>query len=330
MKKSSLMLKATSTLAASFCIAAHAQAESADGWPKSPITWVVGYAAGGTTDVVARVVAKKTSEILGQPIIVSNRPGANSNIGATVVKRENPNGYSYYVGSAANAINRTLYKDVGYDISTDFASVALFGIVPNLLVVNPQLPIKSVKDYIAYAKANPGKLTCGSSGTGSTTHLSCELFQMESGTKMLHVPFNGSGPAMTALLGGQVDSVFDNMPTVKPNVDAGKLRALGVTTSTRWPSAPDIPTLSESGVPGFAVNAWFGLFAPAATDPAIVEKMNKAINAALADSATRELLVSRGLGIPPAPNPPAAFADLVKTDVKKWANVVQTLNLKAD
>lgn len=330
MKNSPLLLKVASTLVAGLCISAHAHAENADGWPKSPITWVVGYAAGGTTDVVARVVAKKTSEILGQPIIVSNRPGANSNIGAAAVKRENSNGYTYYVGSAANAINRTLYKNVGYDISTDFASVALFGIVPNLLVVNPTLPIKSVKDYIAYAKANPGKLTCGSSGTGSTTHLSCELFQMESGTKILHVPFNGSGPAMTALLGGQVDSVFDNMPTVKPNVDAGKLRALGVTTSTRWPSAPEIPALSESGVPGFAVNAWFGLFAPVKTDPKIVEKMNKAVNAALADSATSEILVSRGLGIPQPPNPPAAFADFVKADVKKWATVVQTLNLEAD
>lgn len=311
-------------------LAAHAQDANAVKWPTRSITWVVGYAAGGTTDVVARTVAKVASEKLGQPIVVMNQPGANSNIGAVAVKREKADGYTYYVGSGANAINRTFYKNPGYDIVSDFVAVSLFGTVPNLLVVNPKLPIKTVQEYIDYAKANPGKLTCGSSGPGSSIHMSCELFQLETKTDILHVPFNGSGPAMTALLGGQIDSVFDNMPTVMPNVDAGNLRPLGVTTAERWPSRPDIPSLSESGVPGFAVRTWFGLFAPAATDPGIVQKMNAAVNAALADKATHDILINRGLGIPSAPNAPEDFAELVRADVDKWAKVVEASGARAD
>jgi tripartite-type tricarboxylate transporter receptor subunit TctC len=330
MKKKYLKLTAVLALGIGPCIAAYAQDAKTDKWPTRSITWVVGYAAGGTTDVVARTVAKKASEELGQPIVVVNQPGANSNIGAVAVKRERPNGYTYYVGSGANAINRTFYKNPGYDIVSDFAAVSLFGFVPNLLVVNPKLPFKTAQEYIAYAKANPGKLTCGSSGPGSSIHMSCELFQIETGTELLHVPFNGSGPAMTALLGGQIDSVFDNMPSVMPNVDAGNLRALGVTTRERWPSRPDIPSLNESGVPGFAVQTWFGLFAPAATDTAIVQKMNAAVNAALADKATHEILTSRGLGIPPAPNAPANFSKLVESDVAKWAKVVEASGARAE
>lgn len=324
-----LTLGAISILGTSVVTYSHAQTSSGEQWPAHPITWIVGYAAGGTTDIVARTVAKKTSEKLGQAIIVLNRPGANSNIGAVAVKREKPDGYTFYVGSAANTINHTFYKDAGYDITSDFAAVSLFGIVPNLLVVNPKLSIKSVKEYIDYAKANPGKLTCGSSGTGSTIHMSCELFQIETGTDVLHVPFNGSGPAMTALLGGQVDSVFENMPTVKPNVDAGKLRALGVTTGKRWPLTPDIPTLSESGVPGFAVQTWFGLFAPKGTAKPTIDKMSQAVNISLADKETQNTLVNRGVGMPPDPNTPQAFSDVVKADVQKWAKVVKASGVMA-
>lgn len=298
-------------------------------WPERPVTWVVGYAPGGTTDIIARTVAKKVSEALGQSIVVMNRPGANSNIGAQAVKREEADGYSFYVGTAANAINRSLYDNAGYDISIDFAAVSLFGTVTNVLVVNPELPMKNVQEYIAHAKANPGKLTCGSSGTGSSIHMSCELFKMETGTDILHVPYSGSGPAMAALLGGQVDSVFDNMPTVMPNVEAGKLRALGVTSASRWPSTPDIPTLSESGVPDFSVTTWFGLFAPAATDQSIIDKMNKAVNEALKDPATQEILFNRGVNIPDAPNSPLAFSKRVKDDVSKWAAVVKQSGTKA-
>lgn len=316
-------------LAASFTSLA-AVANTPDQWPERPITWIVGYAPGGSTDVIARTVATKVSEKLGQPVIVQNRPGANSNIGAVAVKRSEPDGYTFYVGSGANAINRTLYDNAGYDIATDFSAVSLFGTVSNLLVVNPELPVKSVQEYIDYAKKNPGKLTCGSSGTGSSIHMSCEMFKIETGTDIMHVPFNGSGPAMTALLGGQVDSVFENMPTVMPNVEAGKLRALGVTSPTRWASAPDVPTLNESGVPGFGVVTWFGLFAPAATDPAIVSKMNKAVNEALNDTATQKILYQRGLKVPDAPNAPSEFATRVKDDVEKWGAVVRKSGAKAN
>ncbi|TWG81865.1 tripartite-type tricarboxylate transporter receptor subunit TctC [Cupriavidus gilardii J11] len=311
-------------------LAAPVHAESAREWPTRTITWVVGYAAGGTTDIVARAIANKVSQNLGQTVVVMNRPGANSNIGAQAVKRADPDGYTYYVGSAANAINRTLYENAGYDIVQDFAPVALFVSVPNMLVVNPALPIKSVADYIAYAKAHPGKLTCGSSGTGSSIHLSCELFKMRTGTSIMHVPFTGSGPAMTALLGGQVDSVFDNMPTVKPNVDAGKLRALGVTSAKRSPSAKDVPTIGESGVSDYAVSAWFGLFAPAATDKEIVAKMNRAVNAALKDDEIRNILVQRGADVPEGANTPADFGQHVKREVDKWATVVKAAGAKVN
>lgn len=315
-------------LIAACLISFTALANPAATWPERSITWVVGYAPGGTTDIIARTVAKKVSEALGQPVVVMNRPGANSNIGAQAVKREDADGYSFYVGTAANTINRSLYDNAGYDILTDFAAVSLFGTVTNLLVVNPALPIKNTQEYIAYAKANPGKLTCGSSGTGSSIHMSCELFKIETGTDIMHVPYSGSGPAMAALLGGQVDSVFDNMPTVMPNVEAGKLRALGVTSPTRWPPTPDIPTLSESGVPGFSVTTWFGLFAPAATDQSIIDRMNKAVNEALKDPATQEILFNRGVNIPDVPNSPLEFSKRVKDDVNKWAAVVKQSGTK--
>lgn len=194
-------------------VGASAAAETSGQWPERTITWVVGYAPGGTTDVVARTVAMKVSEELGQSIVVQNKPGANSNIGAVAVKRADPDGYSFYVGSGANAINRTLYDNAGYDITTDFSAVALFGTVTNMLVVNPDLPVKNVQEYIAYAKANPGKLTCASSGAGSSIHMSCEMFKIETGTDIMHVPFSGSGPAMTALLGGQVHSIRGAAPS---------------------------------------------------------------------------------------------------------------------
>ena len=310
--------------------AASAQtASSADQWPMRTTTWVVGYAPGGTTDIIARILTSALSEQTGQTFVVENRTGANSNIGAEWVKRAAPDGYMFYVGSTANAINRTLYTNLDYDIARDFASIGLLGTVPNMLVVNPKLPINSVAEYIAYAKANPGKLTCASSGAGSAIHMSCELFKIQTRTDVLHVPYRGSGPAMTDLLGGQVDSIFDNMPTVLPNVRAGKLRALGVTTTNRSTSAPDIPTLSESGLPDFSVQSWFGLFAPKGIDPAVAAKMNRAINEALASAKVKASFEKSGIALPETPNTASNFAGFVQSEVTKWGEVVTQSGAKA-
>ncbi|OZI26906.1 MFS transporter [Bordetella genomosp. 9] len=305
-------------------------AESAARWPAQQVNLIVGYAPGGTTDIIARAVASVLTEQTGHPFVVENRTGANSNIGAEFVKRAAPDGYTFYVGSTANAINRTLYTNLNYDIAADYRNVALLGTVPNVLVVNPKLPIHNVQDYIAYAKSHPGKLTCASSGTGSAIHMSCELFKIQTGTQILHVPYRGSGPAMTDLLGGQVDSIFDNLPTELPNVQAGKLRALGVTSAERSPSAPDIPTLRESGLPDFNVVSWFGLFAPKDTDPAIVDRMNAALNKALATTKLQGIYKQSGIALPPPPNSPAQFSTFVRGEVSRWADVVKRSGAHVD
>ncbi|WP_256977184.1 Bug family tripartite tricarboxylate transporter substrate binding protein [Bordetella genomosp. 10] len=311
---------------------APAQAETQDqtNYPSHPVTMIVGYAAGGATDIVARLLAKSLTQELGQTFVVENRTGANSNIGAEAVTRAAPDGYTLYVGSIANTINMTLYSKLNYDVNKDFAPIGMMASVPNILVVNPKVPVHNVKEYIAYAKAHPGKLSCASSGSGSSIHLSCELFKMETGTDILHVPYRGSGPAVADLLGGQVDSMFDNMPSSLPHVRAGKLRALGVTTLQRVSFAPDVPTLAESGLPGFSVESWFGLMAPAGTPPAVVERLNTALNKALKDPELRATYEKSGFVLPPADNSPKAFGAFVAAETAKWAKVVKQANLKAD
>jgi tripartite-type tricarboxylate transporter receptor subunit TctC len=287
------------------------------------VTFVVGYAPGGTTDIIARIVAKELTLQTGQTVIVENKAGANSNIGAEYVANGPTNGTRFYVGSTANAINKSLYKKLNYDIEKDLTAVALLGTVPNMLVINPALPIQTVADYIAYARANPGKLTCASSGAGSAIHMSCELFKIQTNTNILHVPYKGSSLALNDLLGGQVNSIFDNMPSVLQQVRAGKLRALGVTTATRSSFASDIPTLAESGLPDFSVQAWFGLFAPSATDPSLVKRVNANVTRALAAEATKTSYASAGIAIPPNPNTVETFTAFVSQEVQKWATVVK-------
>jgi len=313
-----------------FATLARAQTQTPSKYPNHPVTMVVGYAAGGATDIVARLLAKSLTQELGQTFVVENRTGANSNIGAETVTRAAPDGYMLYVGSIANTINMTLYSKLNYDVNKDFAPVGMMASVPNILVVNPKVPINTVKEYIAYAKAHPGKLTCASSGSGSSIHLSCELFKMETGTDILHVPYRGSGPAVADLLGGQVDSMFDNMPSSLPHVRAGKLRALGVTSQQRVPFAPDVPTLAESGLPGFSVESWFGLMAPAGTPPAVIERLNTALNKALKDPDLRAVYEKSGFVLPPEDNSPKAFGAFIAAETTKWAKVVKTANLKAE
>ncbi|AXA74239.1 MFS transporter [Achromobacter insolitus] len=307
-----------------------ATAQAAKPYHERPVTLVVGYAAGGATDIVARLMAKSLSEELGQTIVVENKTGANSNIGAEIVSRAAPDGYTLYVGSIANTINRTLYSQLNYDFVRGFEPVGLLATIPNILVVNPKLPVKTVQEYVAYAKTHPGKLTCASSGSGSSIHLSCELFKMQTGTDILHVPYRGSGPAVADLLGGQVDSMFDNLPSSLPHVQAGKLRAIGVTSPQRLPSAPDTPTLAESGLAGFDVESWFGLMAPAGTPKPVIERLNQAMNKALASPALQASYQQSGFYAPPQPNTPETYARKIASEIDKWGKVVKSANLKAN
>lgn len=309
-------------------VQAQAQAQ-ADSYPAKPVRLVVGYAPGGTTDISARMIADVLGKELGQTFIVENKPGANSNIGAEAVARAPADGYTLFVGSISTAINQSLYSKMSYDALKDLDAVALLNVVPNILAVNASVPVKSVQEYIAYAKKNPGKLTCASPGNGSSAHLGCELFKMKTGIDILHVPYRGSGPAVADLLGGQVDSIFDNLPPLLPHVRAGKLTGLAVTTAARVPFAPEIPTIAESGVEGFDVAAWFGLFAPAGTPPEIVLKVNAAINKALtSDTALAANYQTNGFLTPPPPNTPQAFKAFMESETRKWGEVVKATNLQ--
>src|SRR4029453_1006317 len=246
--------------------------------PPKPVRVVVPFPAGGTTDILARAAAQKLSETWGQQAIVDNRPGAGGNIGAELVAKSAPDGYTLLMGTVGtHAINASLYPKMPYDHVKDFAPVILVAGVPNVLVVHPSLPVNSVQELIAYAKANPGKLNFASSGNGTSIHLSGELFKVMTGVQMTHVPYKGSAPALQDLIGGQVQLMFDNLPPSPPQIKAGKLRALGVTSAARAPALPDLPTIAESGLPGFEASSWFGVLVPAGTPPSIVTKLNAEI-----------------------------------------------------
>jgi len=318
------------SLAACAVISTTATAQTTDNYPQQAITLVVGYAPGGATDIVARLMAKSLSDTFKQPVVVENKSGFGSNLGAEAVARAKPDGYTFLVGSIANTINRALYKKLNYDFQTDFEPVAVLASITNMLVVHPSVPVNSVAEYIAAAKKDPGKMTCASSGNGSSIHLSCELFKMVTGTDILHVPYRGSGPAVIDLLGGQVDSMFDNLPSSLQHVQAGKLRVLGVTAPTRVAALPDVPTLMEAGLADFDVQGWFALMAPKGTPPAIVAKLNAAINAALASDEMKKSFAASSFGLPVAPNSPESTGAFVNNEIDKWARVVRAANLAMD
>ena len=297
-------------------------------WPTKPIKLVVGYAAGGATDVVARLVANKMGGELGQSIIVDNRTGANSNVGAEIVARAPADGYTLYVYTIANTINASLYNKLGYDPIKDFEPIGMMAKIPNLLVVNPSLPIHSVQDYSKYAKESKDGITFASSGSGSSIHLSGEMFKMKTGLNMLHVPYRGSAPAVSDLLGGQVQSMFDNSPSSMPHVKAGKLRALAITSKERSPLLPDVPTIAESGFPGFEVQSWFGLSAPAGTPDAVIKRLNTALNTALKDPTIKQRLAD--LVATTAPGTPDDMRKFVASELKGWNEVVKASGAKAD
>jgi len=290
-------------------------------WPTKPVRLVVGYAAGGATDVLARLVALKLGEELGKPVVVENRAGANSNVGAEVVAKAEPDGYTLYVYTIANTINASLYDKLGYDPAKDFEPVGMIAKIPNVLVVNPSLPVKSVADYLRFARESSSGITFASSGSGSSIHLSGEIFRMRSGINMLHVPYRGSAPAVTDLLGGQVQSMFDNTPSAMPHVKAGRLRAIAVTSAQRIPLLPDVPTVAESGYPGFDVQSWFAIAAPTGTPKPVVERLNAALNKALAAPDVRQRM--QDLAASPQPGTPEQMRAFMMSEIKRWHDVVK-------
>jgi tripartite-type tricarboxylate transporter receptor subunit TctC len=324
------MLRTLAALAGIAALAGAAPvAAQAPAYPTKPIRLVVPFPPGGATDILARAVAQKLAETWGQSVVVDNRPGAGGNIGSELVARAAPDGYTLEMGTVGtHAINSSLYAKMPYDHVKDFAPVILVAAVPNVLVVNPAVPANSVQELIAYAKANPGKLNFASSGNGTSIHLSGELFKVMAGVQMTHVPYKGSAPALQDLLGGQVQLMFDNLPPSLPQIKAGKLRALGVTTAARSPALPDVPTIAESGLPGFESSSWFGVLAPAGTSLAIIAKLNAEIGRWLASPEAKEKLVA--IGANGAGGTPEDFAKHIAAETAKWAKVVKESGAKVD
>ena len=306
-----------------------ASGAGAQAWPTKPIKWVVPFAPGGTTDILARTVGEKLQTALGQPVVIENKPGAGGGVGAEFTARAAPDGYTIMGGTiSTHAINASLYSKLPYDPVKDFVPITLLARLPNMLVVYPGIPASNVQELIALLKANPGKYTFASSGNGTSQHLSGELFKSMAGVDMQHIPYKGSPPALQDVVGGQVTMTFDNITTAWPLAKAGKLRALAVTTSTRSSIAPDVPTLAESGLPGFEVGSWQGVFAPAGTPPEIVKRLNTEIVKILKLPDVREKLGA--LGAEPVGNSPEEFATMVKVEVVKWADVVKKSGARVD
>jgi tripartite-type tricarboxylate transporter receptor subunit TctC len=297
------------------CSAARAQ-----DYPTKPVKWVVPYPPGGTTDILARLIGQYLSEHLGQQFVIDNRPGAGNNIGTEVVVNAPPDGYTLLLVNPANGINATLYKKLPFNFLRDIAPVAGITRVPNVMEVNPNFPAKTVAEFIAYGKANPGKINMASSGNGTSVHLSGELFMAMTGVKMTHVPYRGAGPALTDLIAGTTDVLFDNMPSSIEFIKSGKLRAIAVTTDARNEALPDVPVVADT-VPGYEASAWFGIGAPKGTPANIVEKINKSVNDALADPKMKVRFADLG-GIPMG-GTPADFGKVMASETAKWEKAVK-------
>jgi tripartite-type tricarboxylate transporter receptor subunit TctC len=299
----------------------------AQAYPARPVRLLIGFAAGGTQDVIGRLLGQWLTERLGQQVIIENRPGAASNIAAEAAIRSPPDGYTFFMIGPNNAINASVYDKLGFDIVRDSAPVAGIMRVPNVMEVNPAVPVTSVPEFIAYAKANPGKINFASGGVGTSVHVSGELFKMMTGVNMQHVTYRGAGPALTDLLAGQVHLMFDNLPSSVEHIRAGKLRALAVTTTARSDALPDIPTVDQF-VPGYEASAFFGIIAPRNTPPEIIGRLNMEINAILADPKAKARLADMGGTM--LPGPPANFGRLLASETEKWAKVVKFAGIKAE
>ncbi|MGV3633819.1 MAG: Bug family tripartite tricarboxylate transporter substrate binding protein [Pseudorhodoplanes sp.] len=298
---------------------------ASDAWPNRPIRIIVPFAPGGTTDAIARVLGQKMSERIGQQIIIENRPGGGTNIGAEAVAKAAPDGYTLLMGTPSIAVNPALFATMTYDWERELIPIAMVGYLPNLLVVNPDLPVKSVRDLIDYARAHPGRLEFGSSGIGGAIHLSGELFKAMANVDMLHVPYKGSAPAMSDLLGGRIALMFDNLPSALPHVRAGKVRALAVTSSRRSIVAPEFPTVAESGLPGFEVLSWNGIFVPAGTAEDVVARLRTEIVSTMALPDVKTNAEKQGIETTGVDD----FGAFVRSEASKWQPLARQIGLRA-
>lgn len=310
------------------CGAARPLQAQSSAWPGKPLRLVVGWVAGGAADTIARLVAAKLGAELGQPVLIDNRAGANSNVGAESVARAPADGYTLFLYTISTTINASLYARPGYDPIEDFEPIGMIAKIPNILVVNPRLPVQNLADYVRYARQTPNGVSFASSGKGSSLHMSGELFKRLAGLRMLHVPYRGSALAITDLIGGQVDSIFDNAPSALPHVQAGRLRAVAITSAQRSPLLPDLPTLAESGYPGFEVQSWFALAAPAGTPRPVIGQLNAALNKALAAPDLRQRL--QDLGATPEAGTPGQMRGFALAEIERWRELVKSAGITAE
>jgi tripartite-type tricarboxylate transporter receptor subunit TctC len=318
-----------SLIVAVAALAVSVTSAQAENFPTRPITLVIPFAPGGSTSIVGRGIAEKMSELLGEKVIIDNRPGAGGTVGTRAVAKSEPDGYTLLLGYTGTlAIGPSLYKSVGYDPRKDFAPIGMIGNAPNSLVVNPFFAPKTVGELIAYAKANPGKVNFGSAGAGTASHITGEYFARAAGIKLIHIPYKGTGPALTDVLGGHIPMAFAPIPASHTNVAAGKLRALAVTSNTRSGLLPDVPTIAESGLPGFDASLYYGLAAPAGTPRPIIDKLNKALRDALASAEVRRQLGNDGTEI--TPGSPEDYADFIDKDERKWAQLVKASGVEPE
>ncbi len=323
------LLAALATAAAVSMGAAPSSALAQAAYPSKPVTIIVPFAAGGTTDILARIIGQALTAELGQSVVVDNRAGAGGNIGASLAAKAPADGYTLFMGTVGtHAINASLYKKMPFDPVKDFAPLTRVANVPNLLVANPAQPFKTVPELIAYAKANPGKLNFGSSGSGSSIHLSGELFKSMAKVDMVHVPYKGSAPAVTDLLGNQIGIMFDNMPSAIQHVRSGRLVPIAVTTAKRSPELPNVPTIAEAGVPGYEATSWFGMYAPAGTPAPVLATLNKALVKVLGQADVKKKINEQGAET--YSETPEQFAAFMKAETLKWGKVVKESGASLD